>query len=318
MLKKLAWLVAVVLLCPYSWATAAPLCLFISSYHVGYDWSDGVERGLHKALDGKCDITSFNMDAKRNSSTEHIQKAALEAKTLIEQLNPDVVIAADDIAAKYLIVPYFKDASIPFVFCGINWTVEQYGFPFNNVTGMIEVAAVQPLFEKSSAIAGKISHASYIGADTLTEAKNLSRFKQAAKELNIELSSKLSKTARQWIHSYKQAQKSQLIIMGSNAGIENWDEETVLNAIRPYTRTLSVTNHGWMMPYTMFGMTKIPEEQGEWAGQIALEILQGTKPADIPIIPNQKFDIVINKSLLETANITIPEFIKLKAQPFRQ
>jgi ABC-type uncharacterized transport system substrate-binding protein len=318
MLNKLAWVIVVVLLWPHSSATAAPQCLFISSYHVGYDWSDGVERGLRKALDGKCTITSFNMDAKRNTTVEHARQAALQAKALIEQLRPDVVIAADDVAAKYVIVPYYKDAAIPFVFCGINWTVEQYGFPFNNVTGMIEVAAVQPLFEKSNAIAGKIHHATYIGADTLTEAKNLDRFKQAAKELNIEITGKLSKTAREWIKSYKDAQKTQLIIMGSNAGITNWDEETVLNAIRPYTKTLTVTNHGWMMPYTMFGMTKVPEEQGEWAGMLAVEILRGTKPIELPVIPNRKFDIVINKSLLETANITIPEFIKLKAQTYRK
>jgi ABC-type uncharacterized transport system substrate-binding protein len=316
MLRKLAWVALVVLLWPFSWAAGAPQCLFISSYQAGYDWSDGIERGLHKALDGKCNITSFNMDAKNNTSIEHAKQAALDAKALIDELHPDVVIAADDVAAKYIIVPYYKDSSIPFVFCGINWSVEQYGFPFKNVTGMIEVAAIQPLFEKSRAVIGKIRHATYIGANTFTETKNLDHFHKAADELNIKLTGKLSETAREWIQSYKDAQNSDLIIMGSNAGIENWDKETVINAIRPYTKTLTVTNHGWMMPYTMLGMNKVPEEQGEWAGQLALEILRGTKPIDIPIIPNRKFDIIINKSLLSTAGINIPEFIKLKAQPY--
>ena len=73
---------------------------------------------------------------------------------------------------------------------------------------------------------------------------------------------------------------------------------------------------GWMMPYAMFGMTKVPEEQGEWAGKVAIETLKGTKPSDIPIIPNRNFNIIVNNTLLDYAQIKLPEFIKLKAQPF--
>jgi hypothetical protein len=119
-----------------------------------------------------------------------------------------------------------------------------------------------------------------------------------------------------WIKAYKEAQQADLIIAGSNAGIKFWDKERVQYAIRPVTRTLSVTNHGWMMPYTMFGMTKIPEEQGEWAGRVAIEIMNGAKPSDIPIIPNRNFEIIVNNSLLDIAQIKLPEFIKLKAQPY--
>ena len=316
MLHKLLWVVLGSLPCSSLWANDLPDCLFVSSYHRGYDWSDGVERGLHAALDGKCTITTFNMDAKRHTSKAHARQAALKAKALIERLKPDVLIASDDIAAKYLIVPYYKNAQLPVVFCGINWTVEQYGFPFSNVTGMIEVAAVEPLFQKSRSIIGKIRHASYLGANTYTEKKNLAHYEKSANEMNIVLDSKLANTAAEWIKSYRQAQSSDLIIMGSNAGITDWDETKVLAAIKPYTKTLTVSNHGWMMPYTMLGMTKVPEEQGEWAGQLAIEIIKGTKPADIPIIPNRKFDLIINKGLLDAANIAIPEFIKLKAQPY--
>jgi len=120
----------------------------------------------------------------------------------------------------------------------------------------------------------------------------------------------------EWIESYKEAQQSDLLINGSNAGIHDWDNKTVLNAIRPHTKILSVTNQGWMMPYTIFGMTKVPEEHGEWAGLLAIEILNGTKPSDIPIIPNRRFDMTTNKALLSMTNIRIPEFIKLKSQSY--
>jgi hypothetical protein len=227
-----------------------------------------------------------------------------------------VVIASDDIASKYLIVPYYRDADIPFVFCGVNWTVEQYGYPFSNVTGMIEVAAIEPMFDKAAAITGKIRRAYYIGADTLTERKNLQRFQDAGQRHSIRITGRLVQNMREWIEAYGQGQDSDLIIVGSNAGIQNWDRDQVLSAIQPLSQTLSATNHGWMMPYTMFGLTKVPEEHGEWAGKVAIEILNGTKPADIPIIPNRNFDMIVNNALLDSAQVKLPEFIKLKAQPY--
>jgi ABC-type uncharacterized transport system substrate-binding protein len=316
MLLKLFWLALFSLVYSSLWAKDLPSCLFVSSYHSGYAWADGEARGLHSVLDGKCAITSFSMDTKRNTSATHARQAALQAKALIEKLKPDIIIAADDAAAKYLIVPYYKNTALPIVFCGVNWTVAQYGFPFSNVTGMIEVAAVEPLFQKSSSIIGKISHATYLGADTLTERKILAHYRKVARKLHITLASKLSSTSAAWIESYRQAQTSEVIILGSNAGISDWNETKVLDAIKPYTHALTVTNNSWMMPYTMLGMTKVPEEQGEWAGELALEILKGTKPSDIPIIPNRKYDLIINKRMIALARISIPEFIRLKAQPY--
>jgi len=275
-----------------------------------------VERGLIKTLADKCEITTFNMDTKRSKDEASIQQAALKAKKLIDTTQPDVVIASDDNASKYLIVPYYRDADIPFVFCGVNWTVEQYGYPFRNVTGMIEVAAIEPMLDKAAAITGKIKHAYYIGADTLTEEKNLKRFVAAGKRNNIQITSRLVQSMSAWIDAYKEAQQADLIIMGSNAGILHWSKDEAQHAMLPVSSTLSATNHGWMMPYTMFGMTKVPEEQGEWAARVAIEILNGTEPSDIPIIPNRNFDIIVNNSLLDVAQIKLPEFIKLKAQPY--
>ena len=292
----------------------AAKCVYISSYHKGYAWSDGVERALLKTLDGHCEVTSFDMDSKRQRDEESIQQAVTKARQLIDSIQPDVLIASDDIASKYLIVPHYRDADIPFVFCGVNWTVEQYGYPFSNVTGMIEVAAIEPMFDKAAAISGKIKHAVYIGADTLTEQKNLQRFQDAGKRNNIRITSRLVPTLQEWIDAYAEGQSADLIIVGSNAGIQDWDRDEVQSAINAVSGTLSVTNHGWMMPYTMFGMTKIPEEHGEWAAKVAIEIMNGTRPADIPIIPNRNFDIIVNQPLLDSAQIRLPEFIRLKAQ----
>jgi ABC-type uncharacterized transport system substrate-binding protein len=290
-------------------------CLFVSSYKAGYEWSDGVERGLRSVLAGNCEIRQFDMDTKLYKSPEENIQRALMAKAIIEEWQPDIVISADDNAAKYLVQPYYRDAALPIVFCGVNWTVKEYGFPYSNVTGMIEVAPIVPTLERAGEIVPNLKRAFYIGADTLTEKKNLDRFQEASALVGLHLEWALVGTTADWIAAYARAQQqSDVVIMGSNAGINDWDDEAALASVLASTRKLSVTNHEWMMPFTIMGVTKVPEEQGEWAGKAAIAILGGVKPSSIPIVPNDRRDIWINNEIVTAAGIDIPHGIMKKAK----
>ena len=298
----------------YPGSVLAQKCLFISSYHPGYAWSDGVERGLHSVLDGKCEVKPFYMDTKRNKEEKFKVEMGLEAKNLIESWQPDIVITADDNAAKYVIQAHFKDHDIPFIFSGVNWTADEYGFPYRNVTGMIEVAPIYPLLDKVQELIPNASKAIYIGADTLTETKNLARFTVALEKRDIQLDSSLASTTREWLNAYRKGQDYDFIIIGSKSGINAWDHEQVVSEIKPISRKLSVTNHTWMMPYTMLGFTKVPEEHGEWAAQAALSVLDGVELSQIAIVPNRKWDIWTNLSLLKSINLNLPEGLVLKSK----
>lgn len=257
------------------------------------------------------------MDTKRQKSEEFKKRVALEAKRLIESWKPDVVITADDNAAKYLIKPYFKDSAVPFVFCGVNWTADEYGFPYSNVTGMVEVAPIRPMLKKAADIAAPGGRAFYLGANTMTEEKNLRRVQNAAAELGIELDSKLASTTTEWLAAYASAQAYDFVVLGSNSGINDWDDERIRQELSRTSTRLTVTSHGWMMPYSMFGLTKVPEEQGEWGARAALAILDGERPIDIPIIANRKWDIWANESLLQVAGIELPRSLRAKAKRAR-
>ncbi len=312
--KKALGIVLLVVLALPSNQAIAKKCLFISSYHSGYAWSDGVEKGLRETLKGKCELQQFDMDTKRHKDEASKKKAALKAKELIDSWKPDVVITADDNAAKYLIQPYYKEHPIPFVFCGINWNVDEYGFPYSNTTGMVEVAPIDALFERAKNIQGYARRAIYIGAKTLTEEKNLKRFRRAAKKYGISLEDRLVNTTRDWKAAYKEAQKFDFVVIGSNSGINDWDEKSVVEFVTSSTSTLSLTNHGWMMPYTILGLTKVPEEHGEWAALAALAILDGAKPTEIPIVSNRKSDIWVNHVILERSGIRFPDSLLRKAK----
>lgn len=312
----LSFILAAALLSPTHAATASR-CLFISSYHQGYAWSDGVERGLRAVLQKRCEIRQFDMDTKRHKDEPYKQRIGEQARRLIESWGPDVVITADDNAAKYVIQPYFKDSTIPFVFGGVNWTAKEYGFPYSNVTGMVEVAPIRPMLERAIQITPGATSFFYLGADTLTERKNLKRFQDAAAKLGLSLEHELVPTVDAWLSAYSRAQtEHEIVIMGSYSGIENWDAQRIQVAAKvvQLSKRLSVTNHEWMMPFTMIGMTKIPEEHGEWTGKAALAILDGMSPSEIPIVANRKWDLWINNDLLAAASIDLPSSLRRKAK----
>lgn len=285
-------------------------CLAVMSYHPGYAWNDGVEEGIRAGLGDACELKVFYMDTKRNKDKAFAMAKALEARALIESYKPGVVIAVDDNASRYLVQPYFKNAQLPFVFCGVNWSVDKYGYPYENVTGMIEVAPIQPLLETVKHVHADPRRALYIGANTFTEQKNFKRFKWIYGKQGVEVDGEFADTLRDWQAYYDAGQKYDFIILGSNAGIKEWDEKrAAAHALRKAGR-LTVSNHHWMTPYTMYAMTKVPREHGEWSAEAARAILRGHAPSRIPIVVNRKWEIYINPSLTMAAGIELPRHKK--------
>jgi ABC-type uncharacterized transport system substrate-binding protein len=292
----------------------SPVCVYVSSYHQGYAWSDGVERGLRETLGDVCTLVQYDMDTKRKKTPEDIIAAGKEALELIQSVKPDVVITSDDNAAKYLIVPYLKNTDTPVVFSGVNWTVEEYDFPALNVTGIVEVAPIKPMLERALQITDDKRNAVYVGASTLTEQKNYARIKATAERMGISLDLIAAEDFDAWKNALAEAQAYDFTIMGSYSGIKNWDDELAAAAAKELTKTPSLTNHGWMMPFSLVGYTKIPEEHGEWAAQSAIAILSGVQVLDIPIVTNRKWDTWVNSQLLESSGLTLEDSLMTSAK----
>ena len=308
---KLVWL-ALVYLGGLTQVYAAD-CLYVSSYHTGYEWNDGIERGIEETLAGQCKLDKFYMDTKRNPSKEFAQSAALKAKAYIEETGPDVVIACDDNASKFLIKPHYRDAELPFVFCGINWTADEYEYPYKNATGMIEVAPILPLLKVINNIIDQANEGVYLSADVLTEHKDYKRYEKIYAAEGVSLKGVFVKTLEDWKKEYIAAQKADFIILNNNSGINDWDVNEAESFAKHNVGVLTVTNYDWMMPYSMMAMTKLPEEQGSWAAQVALAILDGESPADIPVVVNRRWNIFVNPSLLHKSKYQLPPYVLQKA-----
>lgn len=305
--------------------------MFVDSYHAGYAWSDGILKGICNGLgikmkDGKIEagtgsveLKVIHMDTKlfngltieegatpeeiAAAKVAFIEEAALKVKGEIEAWQPDVVIAADDNASKYLIVPHFKDSEIPFVFCGVNWDASGYGFPCRNVTGMVEVALVPQLLDalKPHAKGEKIG---FLGVDNLTSRKEAENYKTKFK-LNIK--DVYVENFQQWKTAYTDIQKEvDILIIDNNAGIKDWDDAQAVAHVKEATRIPTGCIYDFITPYAMVGFTKLADEQGYWAAETASRILDGKKPKDIPVVANEKGQLYLNLEVAQKLGIKFP------------
>lgn len=295
----------------------ASRCLYVSSYHKGYEWNDGIERGMDKVLEGKCEIKRFYMDTKRHTDQSWAEQKALSAVQLIRTYKPDVVIAADDNASKYLVKPYFKDSPIPFVFCGLNWTIDEYGYPYRNTTGMVEVAPIRQLLKQIRVINPMVRSGFFISSAVPTEYKDFDYYKKLFAREGVSLYGQLVNSMAEWESAYKLGQKYDFIILNNNAGISDWNKHKAARFALNNAKTLTVTTYRWMMPYASFALTKLPEEQGEWAAKVALAILNGLSPRDIPVVPNSHWEAWVNPKILKKLAINFPKSLLLNAQEYQ-
>jgi ABC-type uncharacterized transport system substrate-binding protein len=278
--------------------------LYIDSYHEGYNWSDGITKAIVSTLeDSGVELKIIRMDTKRNKSEEFKKEAALKAKTVIEEFQPDVVIASDDNASKYLIAQYYKNSDLPFVFCGVNWDASVYGFPTKNVTGMVEVAPVKELAEILRQFS-RGDRVGFLGEDTLTDRKEAGFYK---KILGLEIKDVYASTFAEWKKAFLELQDSVDILINYNyVSIEDWDHPAAAAFAQENARIPIGAVLERQLNHSLLGYVNMPEEQGYWAAKTALKILDGTLPSAIPVARNKEGKIMINMKIAEKLGVELP------------
>jgi ABC-type uncharacterized transport system substrate-binding protein len=287
-------------------APAAPggRIFYIDSYHQGYGWSDGILNGIREALEGTGVVfTVHHMDTKRHTDAEFIRKSALRARDAVDRFRPDVVIASDDNASKYVIEPFYKGTALPVVFCGVNWDASVYGFPAENVTGMVEVAPVPQLIGELKLHADG-PRLGFIGPDTATSLKEAANYRSV---FGLQFISHFAKGAEDWKAGFRRLQESvDMMIIDTHGGLYADQEAGLIHFVETHTTIPTGTCYDFMADYALITFGKIPEEQGRWAAKAALEILSGTPVSQIPVERNQQGTLIINTRIAEAVDADIP------------
>lgn len=284
--------------------------VYVNSYHEGYAWSDAIETGLHKVLDGTgVELTIIRLDTKRNPDEAFGRDAGAKAWAEIQSINPDVVITSDDNAQKYLVVPFMRNGAIPVIFNGVNWDASAYGFPTANMTGMIEVELPDQLVQLLTSYT-QGERLGYITVDTETERKVVDIYNK--RFFNGQMVVYWVKTQEEFKTAFLTAQQEvDILIMGNNAGSDKWDEKEMQQFILKNTVIPTGSINDWMAPYSLLTLAKSGQEQGEWSAKAALSILSGTPPSEIAVAENKQGQLIVDLDIADKLGVVFaPSLLK--------
>jgi ABC-type uncharacterized transport system substrate-binding protein len=291
--------------------------LYVDAYHQGYAWSDGITKGVQDSVIGTgIELKIIRMDTKRNPSVEFAQKAALDVKNEIDTWKPDVVLISDDNPFKYILMPYYKNGNVPFVYSGVNWNTLAYGTPYTNAAGMLEVALTPKLLERLKSYA-KGSRIGYISGDTETERKTMDFYKN---KFNIKFEKEYwlknttdFKTAFVALNS-----EVDYILLENIAGMKGWENTSNVEMkqfVLDNTKVPTGSTYDFVAPMVLISIAKIPNEHGEYMVEIAKKILDGAKPSDFKEVDSQKGTFFINMPLAEKLGVSFtPDLLKTATQ----
>lgn len=289
--------------------------LLIFSYHPEHPWVIEETRGAEDIFKGKgVELEKSYLDTKRKTSAEWKKKVSGEAVKKIEEFKPDLVIVFDDNACELVAMKY-AGKSIPFVFCGMNSNPEDYGFPAENIAGVVERQHIDGTIDLLKQLVPNVKKVAIITDNSPTSHGFVTRIEETAlpvensecyttddfdawKAKVKELQPKVDAIGLFVYHTIKDPEKEGEISLLPE-DVLNW---TLKNNKLPEFAFFDFT----VRKGALCGVTLSGYEQGKAAAEIAIEILEGKKPVDIPIKCPEKGNPIVNKRRAEELNITIP------------
>ena len=294
--------------------TARQKVLLIFSYHPEYPWVIEETRGIEDILEDKgVETGRFYLDTKRKTSAEWKEKVSEDAVNKISDFKPDLVIVFDDNACE-LVAKKYVGKTLPFVFCGMNGDPADYGFPAQNITGVIERHHLKEAINLLKRLVPDARRAAIVTDNGPTSQAFVARARRTALPIEIfEFYSTNDFDA--WKAKVIELQpKVDAIGLAGYQTIREKDGQ----ASMPADYVLGWTLKNSELPEFAFfdftvsdgalcGVTLSGYEQGKAAAEIAIKILEGQKPADISIRCPEKGSPIVNERRASELGIVIPE-----------
>lgn len=300
--------------------------LVLHSYHPEYIWLKDVNKGILSGLaEERFDpqkniaVEYFYMDTKRKSSEQWKQQAARQAIRKIQDWRPDVVIATDDNAQKY-VVAKLKNTGVNFVFLGVNADPMAYDFinsidnPGGTITGSIERARFEQTVRLLKRLAPGTRRIAIACDDGTTGASVVNRVLAQAKDLNIEVvaSRRIGKFSewKEYVRSVQDKADALLVVVYHTLKDEDGQAvpgDEVLNWTVNNSKLPDIGFWSWAVEGGLLCSEAISGyQQGHYAATVAAYVLMGQSPGDFPVDKPQRGELCINLARARMLGIEVP------------
>jgi PAS domain S-box-containing protein len=267
--------------------------LYLNSYHNGYHWSDGLFEGIRTVLNQsryKVDLQIEYMDAKKFNYEIISNNLYSLYKEKFKDEVFDIIILSDNDALNFVNKhrhDLFKN--IPVVFCGVN-DLKDSDIAAGNITGIVEVYDFIGTLKIAKTLHPEKNRLVYLIDNSTTGTAIRHQAEQLIQEnnlgLQIEFWSQLSLEETQ--KKVGELPDNTFLFIAPYYQTINgrfYTSEEVTEAIYKHSSVPIYTAWEFMVGYgTVGGRVLSGVEHGRMAGEMALQILAGSKADDIPFI----------------------------------
>lgn len=295
--------------------------LIVHSYHDTYDWVQGVNKGFDSVLSRPdLDIEYFYMDTKRNPGKDWKLEAGRLAKSHVDRIQPEVVIAVDDNAQAYFASAYKGKIRPQIVFCGVNSDPEKYGYLPGNTAGILERTYLHQVLTLLKQMIPQAKTIAYISDDSATSDEVMARTKVLAENGDLPLrivDFYRPSTFPAWKKTIEACQADRTIdalLIPLYHTVKK--DETIAKSMAPKEVMKWTTDHTRIpivgfWPFSpadgaLFAVAVNPVEHGRVAGLMAMQLLAGKSPKEVGIITNKDGFVIINVKTAQKLGLNVP------------
>lgn len=287
--------------------------LVLNAYHKGMQWEDDVDAGLKKALGDRINDVEFTyefMDMKRNTEPVFVQELHQVLKEKYYRRKFDGIVTVDDDAFQFLL--NYHDGvfpGTPVVFCGVNYYDEAVASNRDWFTGIVENYDLKGTLDAALRIQPNIRHIVVINDTTLTGKANHKNVQAVTEDykgrLDFTYWEDMDMTAIQ--EQVKTLSPDTVVLLMSFNRDRSGNSFSYDDSIRLISENAAVPIYGiwdfYMGKGLLGGMLTRGIDQGEAAGEMLKQILDGQAPNTLPVIKNSPNQYMFDYSVMKLHRI---------------
>ncbi len=285
--------------------------LVVMSYERDFPWCADIEEGVRSVLPESCHIRLFYMDTKKNLAGG--AEKAKEAFSVFKTFKPDGVIAADDNAQSMFVVPYLKNrVQTPVMFCGVNAEPERYGYPADNVSGILERPHFNESFAFVQQLVPSVKSVGFIIKESPTGRAHYNQTRRETEAYPVTLSAfKMPRTVEELVSMTRAiGENSDALLLAALAGVLDasgrpiTEKEGIKIALETFGPKPVVGAESYTVNYgALCAVVRTGQEQGETAARMLLRAMGGMPVSRIPVTRNSRGKRIINATTMKALGI---------------
>jgi two-component system, cell cycle sensor histidine kinase and response regulator CckA len=315
--KVLAWSVLLVgMLCvpPAKARTDMQRVLVLHSYHKGLGWTDSITEGIETTFKKSAfpiEIFYEFMDTKRIFDEAYLAEVAKLYRYKYRKRRFDAIISSDDHAFRFLLAHHEAlFPQTPVIFCGVNYFKDDFLAGTDYFTGVVESFSIKGTIDGALAIDPEIRRIYAVVDKTVTGRANRKLLDAVIPRYagRLQFTYITDKDMGQVQESVSRLPDKSVVLLlsytsdrsGNTFSLEQSAERVCSASNRPVFGFWDFyLNHG-----IVGGMLTTGIAHGSEAARIALRIMEGAKPADIPVLKESPNRYIYDYAVMQKFGIT--------------